>query len=63
MDEAEEVFETPFVANHEAAEVVKPGEQPLDLPAPPVAAQRAAILGAASAIGAVGRNKLNSFFL
>ena len=45
MDEAEVVERMALVADDQAAEVAQPGEEPLDLPAAPVAAQRAAILG------------------
>lgn len=44
MDEGAVHFRVPFVARGDAAVVVKPGEEALDLPAPPVAAQLAPVL-------------------
>src|SRR5208337_2345966 len=40
----EEIFRVVFPANDGAAKVMKPGEQPFDLPATPVAAQNTAVL-------------------
>jgi len=48
VDEAEVIERVALLADDEAtevAQVAQPGEEPLDLPAPPVAAQRAAVLG------------------
>jgi hypothetical protein len=45
LDYAEEVLGAPFVADDEATEVLQPGEEAFDLPAPTVPAQRAAVLG------------------
>jgi len=44
LEEAEEVLGVSFVAGDQAAEVLEPGEQALDLPAPAIAAQRPAVL-------------------
>ena len=48
-----------FVTDHEAAEVMQPGKQPLYLPSPLVATQRPAVLGGGlNAVVAVGRDQL-----
>ena len=60
MEKTEKVFQAALVAGYEAAEVLQPCEQPRDLPAPPVAAQRPAILGGLDSIHAVGRDQLNA---
>ena len=44
VDEAEEVFDVVLPSGDEAAEVVHPGEQALDLPAAAIAAQLAPVL-------------------
>ena len=53
MDHSEVVFDVVFPSVHESAEVVHPGEEPLHLPAPLVAAQGPSVLcfGAVSAVG------------
>jgi hypothetical protein len=55
MYEAEEVLDVVFPSGDEAAEVVHPGEEPLDLPSSPVAVQLTPILCLA-AVASVGRN-------
>ncbi len=59
MDEGEEVFRMALPARDQAAEVVQPGKEPLHLPAPPIAAQRSAILSFA-ARPPVRRNQLDA---
>ena len=44
VDEAEEILDVIFPSGDKAAEVVQPCKEPLDFPAPAVAAQFAAIL-------------------
>jgi hypothetical protein len=64
VNEAEEVPWVSLVARDEAAEVVQPREQALDLPAALVAAKSAAVLGgSASAIGSMGRDQLHRVLL
>ena len=58
-DHGEEVLDVVLPAGDEAAEVVQPGEEPLDLPASPVAAQRATVLGGLLAVAAMRRNQLD----
>jgi len=62
VDEAEEVFDVILPSGDEAPEVVHPGEEALDLPAFPIAAQLAAVLGLRSAM-AVGRDQLDAVLL
>lgn len=63
-DEAEEVLGVAIPAVGDAAVVEEPGEQALDLPAPPVAAQRSAVLGVrALAVRAMRRDQLDPSFL
>lgn len=45
LEEAEEVLGVSLVPSNQAAEVLKPGEQALDLPASAVAAERSTVLG------------------
>jgi len=44
LDHPEEIFWVVFPANDGATKVMKPGEQALDFPATPVAAQNPAVL-------------------
>src|SRR3974377_493194 len=44
VGEAEEVLDVVFPAGDEASEVVHPGKQPLDFPAPAIATQRSSVL-------------------
>ena len=44
MNETEVVFGVPFIAHHDAPEVLKPRKQALDFPTPTVAAQLPAVL-------------------
>src|SRR5690348_8668509 len=61
MDKAQIIERMALVAHDQAAEVPEPSEQPFDLPAASVAAQRAAILGpGALTIASVGRDHLDS---
>ena len=62
MDEAEEVFEMAFVANHQAAEILQPSEEPLNLPSPAVTAQRATILSEVVTVGPMRGDELDSLF-
>ena len=50
-----------FPARDQAAEVVEPGEKPFHLPAPPVTAQRPAVLGFASS-PPIRRDQLDAVF-
>jgi hypothetical protein len=45
LNKAEVVECVALVAHDQPAEIAEPGEEPLDFPAPPIAPQRAAILG------------------
>jgi hypothetical protein len=50
-----------LVSSDEPAEVVEPGEEPLDLPAPPVASEGTAVLGRGPrAVPPVGRDQLDA---
>jgi hypothetical protein len=61
LDHPEEILRVVFPANDDAPKVVKPSEQTLDLPSPPVAAQHATILrGFAAARGIVRCNQLHA---
>jgi hypothetical protein len=63
-DEAEEVLGVAIPAGRDAAVVEEPGEQPLDLPASPVAAQHPAVLGVRTlAVRAMRRDQLDSSLL
>jgi len=63
-DEAEEVFGMAIPAVGDAPVVEKPGEEPLDLPAPPVATKHSTVLGlGALAIGTMRRDQLDPSFL
>jgi len=58
VEKAQEIFGMTLVSGHEATEVEEPGEQPLDLPSPPVAPERPTILGlGALAIAPVRRDE------
>ncbi len=59
VDEAEEVFDVVFPSSHESAKVVHPREEPLYLPASPIAAQFTGVLTPA-AVAPVGRDHLDS---
>jgi hypothetical protein len=64
LNHPEEIFWVVFPANYGSAKVMKPSEQPLHFPAPPVAAQNAAVLrGSCDAHEFVGRDKLHSVAL
>lgn len=62
MDEVEEVFDTAFMADEEATEVVEPGEGPVNLPAPPIAARLATGLADMATVGPMRRNQLDASF-
>lgn len=55
LDEAEEVFDAIFPSHNQSAVVLHPGEDSLDLPSAPVAAQWPAVLGFLLAVGSVAR--------
>ena len=60
QDEAEVVLGVAFVAGVDAAKILEPGEQALDLPAPAVAPEHAAVLGLGSlAVAAVRCDQLD----
>ena len=64
LEHAEEIGFLIFPAADESAKVVKPGEEALDFPAPTVATQFAAVLGAlATAVVFVGRDEPDAVFL
>ena len=60
LDEAEEVRRMVFPARDEAAKVLQPREQTLDLPPTAGAAERAAVLGHLATVRAVGRDQLDA---
>ncbi len=62
MDEALEVLGVPFVARDDSSGILKPCEQPFDLPTTNITAQRAAVLGLVLAIRPVGRDEYNPPF-
>ncbi len=62
LDHAEEVDSVSFPAAGEPAIVLEPGEQPLDFPAPQVAAERSPVLRALAFFLAVGRDQLDPLF-
>jgi len=49
-----------FITNHQAAEVLEPGEEALDFPAPAVATERATVLGSVFPIAAVGSDQFDA---
>jgi len=60
MNETQVIQGVVLITNHEAPEAAQLGEEPLHLPSPPVAAQRAAILRLGpSAVAAVGSGHRN----
>lgn len=61
MNKAEVALDAAFQSGNEAAKVVEPSEQPLHVPAPFVAAQRASVLRL-SRVVAVGRDQLDAVF-
>ena len=64
LQPAEEVAFVMFPTADQSAEVVEPGEEPLDSPAAAVTAQFAAILSVLAAAGVlVGRDESNAVFL
>jgi hypothetical protein len=61
LKHAEEVFEVAFPTGDDAAEIMHPGKQSLDLRAATTAAQRATVLrGGFAAIPAVRGNQLHT---
>ena len=60
VQHAEEVVGVAFPASDEAPEVMEPGKQALDLPAPAIAAEAASILRADHAIRSVRGNHLDA---
>src|SRR5271156_3308149 len=64
LEHAEEVGFLMFPAADESAEIMEPSEEALDFPAPTVATQFPAVLGAlATAIVLVGRDEPDAMFL
>src|SRR5208282_1836030 len=64
LEHAEEIGFVIFPAGDQSAEIVEPRKETLDFPAPTVATQFAAVLGAlATAIVLVGCDKLDAMFL
>src|ERR1039458_887916 len=61
LNHPEKVSRVTFPAAADPAKVLQPGEQPLNLPSPQVAAQRPPILGSLSA-ATVGGNHLDAMF-
>src|SRR6266508_1466378 len=60
LNEAEVILSMVFPARDEAAKVLQPREQTLDLPPTAVAAERAAVLGHLATVRAVGRDQLDA---
>jgi hypothetical protein len=60
LEEAEEVLGVALVAGDEAAEVLEPGEEALDLPALAIAAQGPAVLRLVLAGSEVRRDQLDA---
>jgi len=52
-----------FPSRDQAAVVLHPGEDSLDFPSAPIAAQRSTVLGFLFAVGSVGRDHLYAVFL
>src|ERR1700688_774140 len=64
LEHAEEIVLVIFPAADESAEIVEPGKEALDFPAPTVATQFAAVLSAlATAVVLVGRDEPDAVFL
>ena len=64
LEHAEEIGFVIFPAADQSAEIVEPGKEALDFPAPTVAAQFAAVLGAlATAVVLMGRDEPDAVFL
>ena len=64
LEYTEEIGFVIFPAADQSAEIVKPGKEALDFPAPTVATQFAAVLGSlATAVVLVGRDEPNAVFL
>ena len=60
MDHAEEVLQRVFPPYSEAAEVLEPGKESLDLPPPSIAAERATVLCPLFPRSAVRSDQLNA---
>src|SRR5271154_3291565 len=61
LDHREKIFRVIFPAHHDAAKIMKPGEQALDFPTAAVATQRATVLGdRLAAVPAVRRDELHA---
>ena len=64
LEHAEEIGFVIFPAADQATEIVEPSKEALDFPAPTVATQFAAVLGAlAAAVVLVGRDEPDAVFL
>src|ERR1700704_2813493 len=64
LEHAEEIGFVIFPAADESAEIVEPGKEALDFPAPAVTAQFAAVLGTlAAAVVLVGRDEPDAVFV
>src|SRR6266545_8126214 len=63
LDETEVVLRMVFPARDEAAKVLQPGEETLDLPPATGAAQRAAVLRRLATVRTVGRDQLDAALL
>jgi hypothetical protein len=59
MDEAEEVFGVALVTDDDAAEALEPSKETLDLPASPISAEGAPVLGEVFAILSIRCNQLD----
>jgi hypothetical protein len=62
LDKAQKVAAVVVVAGEDPAKSLQPGNQPLNLPTPAVAAQRAAVLSEAVAIGPLRGSQLDAIF-
>ncbi len=59
MQESDEIGGAPFISRDEAAVVLQPGKEPFDLPATPIAAEGAAVLGQVDPVRAVRRDEFD----
>jgi hypothetical protein len=62
LNKREEIFSVPFIARHEAPELLQPREDAFYFPAAAVAPRGPTILGDGSAAGFVRRDELNPAF-
>jgi|SRR5258708_10978339 len=63
LHKAEVVLRVPLPPGDEATEVLKPREEPFDLPAPTIAAHGSTVLGDVDAVRSVGGDQLDGAVL